>query len=232
MGLLEDLGLPPELVALALNVLNYSMFVGGILVKLPQIINILRTMTVKGFSEVSLATEFLACLSYCAYNLKMGFPFKTWGEMALIAVQVGIQMSLYWSLTTEKISVAPRAACILLTTLAVYALMQDLLPPEFLPILGMVPSVLGSVARVPQIILNFRQGHTGNQSVITWGMSAAGNVIRVITTLAALGDMVLLAGHLCAGLLNLTLVSQILFYWKHTQEVVWSKKDDDSKKAK
>jgi len=231
MGFLEDLGLPPELVALALNVLNGSMFLGGILVKLPQIINIGRTLTVKGFSEVSLATEFLACLSYCAYNLKMGFPFKTWGEMALIAVQVGIQMVLYWSLTTERVSVAPRAVGILLTSLAVYALMQDLMPAEFLPVLGMVPTVLGSVARVPQIVLNFRQGHTGNQSVITWGMSAAGNVVRVITTLAALGDMVILAGHFFAGVLNLTLVAQILVYWKQTQEAL-SKKDDGGKKSK
>ena len=76
--------LPPELVSLGLLCLNYAMFLGGLLIKFPQIIAILRTQTVKGMSEASFTVEFLACLSLCVYNTLMGHPFKTWGEMSLI----------------------------------------------------------------------------------------------------------------------------------------------------
>jgi len=86
---------------------------------------------------------------------------------------------------------------------------------------------LGSVARVPQIVLNFRQRHCGNQSVITWGMSFVGNAVRIVTTLASVKDMVILAGHVIAGVLNMTLMIQILVFWKRSQEIL-----DDSKKSK
>merc|ERR1712061_585201 len=101
---------------------------------------------------------------------------------------------------------------------------MGLLPAALLPALGLVQSALGAVARVPQIVLNFRQRHTGNQSVITWGMSLAGNLVRIITTLAAVDDTIALGGYLVAATLNGTLVLQILIFWKKTNEEVWGKK--------
>lgn len=222
--------IPAVLISLALNVLNYAMFLGGVVVKLPQIIAILRTRTVKGFSEVSLATEFLACLSLCAYNMLVGNPFKTWGEMSLIAIQCAVQIALFWTLSSEQLSMAPRVTGTLAVASTCVFLWMGLLPAALLPALGLMPTVLGAAARVPQIILNHRQKHTGNNSVITWGMSLAGNVIRVITTLAAVNDLISLVGHVSALVLNLTLVLQILAYWFRTNEVVWAQKKDEKKR--
>jgi len=212
--------LPPELAALCLNILNYAMFAGGLLIKLPQIILILRTQTVKGMSETSLTTEFLACCSLCAYNLLMGHPFKTWGEMSLIGAQCGIQILLFWCLTTENLRVWPRILSVIALAACFTALGLGLLPAAFYPVLGLVQSVLGSFARVPQIIMNFRQRHTGNQSVLTWGLSLGGNVIRVITTLASVDDFIAVLGYLIALTLNLTLVLQILFFWRNTINII------------
>mmetsp|Transcript_20981 Transcript_20981/g.45372 ORF Transcript_20981/g.45372 Transcript_20981/m.45372 type:complete len:228 (+) Transcript_20981:186-869(+) len=217
---------PPQMLALGVNILNYAMFAGGLLIKMPQIVAILRTKTVKGMSETSLATEFLACLSLCGYNLLMGHPFKTWGEMALIGLQCGIQTLLFWYLTTEKISPAPRIACVLAVVAASAAVWGGLLPTHLYPILGLTQSALGAFARVPQIILNFRQRHTGNQSVITWGLSLAGNTVRIITTWASVDDLVALGGYVVAFILNGTLVLQILAFRKHTQEVLYGKKKE------
>jgi len=203
------------------------MFAGGLLIKMPQIVAILRTRTVKGMSEASLSTEFLACLSLCAYNLLMGHPFKTWGEMALIGAQCGIQIVLFWSFATETLAVAPRALGVAAVAAACAALWTGMLPPVLLPALGLVQTALGSIARVPQIVLNFRQRHTGNQSVITWGLSLGGTIIRVITTLASVNDVVAVLGYVIAAGLNFTLVMQILLYWKRTNEIIWSKKQKD-----
>merc|ERR1712217_350359 len=116
----------------------------GVLSKLRQIIAILRSGTVKGMSEASLTTEFLACLSLCAYNTLMGHPFKTWGEMALIMVQCGVQILLFWVLTDQKLSVAPRALGLVAVAGVVAFLSLGLLPVALLPALGLVQSVLGA----------------------------------------------------------------------------------------
>mmetsp|Transcript_498 Transcript_498/g.596 ORF Transcript_498/g.596 Transcript_498/m.596 type:complete len:225 (+) Transcript_498:3-677(+) len=219
--------LPPELAGLLIECLNYAMFAGGLLIKMPQIVAILRTRTVKGMSEASLSTEFLACVAFCSYNLLMGHPFKTWGEMALICTQCGVQIVLFWVYTTEKLAAVPRVLGVVAVAAACFGLWLGLLPPALLPVLGLVQTALGSVARVPQILLNFRQRHTGNQSIITWGLSFGGTVIRVITTLAAVDDFVALLGYIIAASLNLTLVLQIAFFWKRTTEVIWAKKQKE-----
>lgn len=222
--------IPPELKGLVLNVLNYAMFFGASLVKLPQVIAIARTRSVKGMSEASLAMETLACISFCSYNTMMGHPFKTWGEMAMITLQCLAQLLMYWALATEPLAKAPRALGVSLTLVALSALGSGYLPTALLPVLGVVPTILGAVARVPQIVLNFRQGHTGNQSAITWGLSSAGNCVRIITTLAAVSDIITLGGHAVAATLNLTLLSQIIFYMQSTKEAM--QKKDDGKKVK
>lgn len=225
--------IPAELVTLGVTILNYLMFTGGSLVKLPQVIKILKTQTVKGFSEVSLGVEFLACLSLCCYNLLMGHALRSWGEMAMIALQCAVQIVLFWVLTTDPIAMFPRVLCVLGTLAATMALWCGLLPQALMPILGLMPTVLGSIARVPQIMLNFRQGHTGNQSVFTWGLSLGGNCIRVITTLVDVQDTVALAGHVIAAGLNFTLVAQILVFSARTNEVLQqeSNKAGTSKKV-
>uniref|UniRef100_A0A7S1W9U7 Mannose-P-dolichol utilization defect 1 protein homolog n=1 Tax=Alexandrium catenella TaxID=2925 RepID=A0A7S1W9U7_ALECA len=101
------------------------------------------------------------------------------------------------------------------------------MPPVLLPALGLVQTALGSIARVPQIILNFKQRHTGNQSIITWGLSLGGTIIRVITTAATVNDFVALLGYVIAVVLNGALFAQILLYWNRTNEVIWSNKQKD-----
>merc|ERR1712039_1115198 len=98
-----------------------------------------------------------------------------------------------------------------------------LLPPALLPALGLVQSSLGAIARVPQIILNFKQKHTGNQSVITWGLSLGGNTVRIITTAASIDDFIALLGYIVAFTLNGALVFQILVFRKNTHEVIYGK---------
>jgi len=223
------LAIPPELVQLVLNLLNYAMFVGGGLLKLPQVIAILRKRTVKGISETSLATEFLACISFCSYNLLMGHPLKTWGEMALIAVQCGILTIMFWFYSEEPPAIVARISGTVGTVVFVGLVLQGKFPKETLPVLGIVPTLLGAAARVPQIVMNWRQGHTGALSIIPWTMAMAGNSVRIITTLAAIDDIITLAGPVVAFVLNGTLVVQIFYYKEVTNEVFQNQMKEDKK---
>jgi len=228
---LFGVAIPPELVQLVLNLLNYAMFLGGGLLKLPQVIAILRQKTVKGISETSLTTEFLACLSFCSYNFLMGHPLKTWGEMALIAVQCAILTVMFWFFSEDPPAIVARILGTVCAVFFVGFVLLDKFPKETLPALGIVPTLLGAAARVPQIIMNLRQGHTGALSIIPWTMAMAGNSVRIITTLAAIDDIITLAGPVVAFVLNGTLVVQIFCYKDRTKAVFQNEMNED-KKAK
>jgi len=221
--------LPPEMAKLALNVLNYTMFLGGSLVKLPQIIAILKTMRVEGVSEASLTMEFTACVFFCAYNLLKGHPFKTWGEMAMITIQCAVQIGLFWMLTKQKLPKLPRVAG---ATLVVFMLVSfKQLPEELHMYIGLIPTILGTVSRLPQIVMNLRQQHTSNLSVFTWGLSGCGNTVRIVTTVLTINDRTQLFGHIVAWLLNWSLVAQIMYYRKATQEFLAGESSKSTKIA-
>lgn len=64
--------------------------------------------------------------------------------------------------------------------------------------------------RLPQIILNARRGNSGELSAASTGLSLAGNVARVFTTITLVGDPVILAGAMSQMLLNGILLLQII----------------------
>jgi hypothetical protein len=63
-------------------------------------------------------------------------------------------------------------------------------------------------ARVPQIVLNHKRGNTGELSLITSGLSCAGNAARLFTTVVLTSDLVLLWTTLFQFLLNGVLTAQ------------------------
>lgn len=61
--------------------------------------------------------------------------------------------------------------------------------------------------RLPQIIMNFKRGNSGELSLLTVGLSLTGNIMRVFTTLQLVKDGLVLASAASQGVLN-----GILFY--------------------
>lgn len=69
--------------------------------------------------------------------------------------------------------------------------------------------VLGLGARLPQIVLNFRNGHTGNLVAPTFLFNLTANFINGVCAVVLTGDMLVLATQVWMFSLNCTVVAQI-----------------------
>ncbi|CAD7704071.1 unnamed protein product [Ostreobium quekettii] len=75
---------------------------------------------------------------------------------------------------------------------------------------GSTVFVSAVASRVPQIVLNIKNGGSGELSITTYLLNVLGCAARVLTTLALTGDMLLLAGMALQFVLNGVLLYQTL----------------------
>ena len=75
-------------------------------------------------------------------------------------------------------------------------------------------------ARIPQIFLNFRRGSSGELSGASTGLSVAGNLARVFTTIALVGDPLILVTAASQLVLNSMLLYQIMDTARREKAVV------------
>eukprot|EP00920_Eleutheroschizon_duboscqi_P043302 GHVT01102855.1.p1 GENE.GHVT01102855.1~~GHVT01102855.1.p1 ORF type:complete len:102 (-),score=7.70 GHVT01102855.1:311-616(-) len=82
--------------------------------------------------------------------------------------------------------------------------------------------ILGSelMARIPQVIRNLQQGHTGRLSWVSFACMTAGNLARVFTTSFMLDDPFLLTTCVAAAVSNGIPTIQILWYRDITRKVL------------
>ena len=66
---------------------------------------------------------------------------------------------------------------------------------------------------VPQILTNFRNGHTGQLALVTWVLNFLGALARVFTTLQEVDDVLVLAGFVAGASLSFIIIVQIFLYW-------------------
>ncbi len=155
-------------------------------------------------------------MTSCLYHVLLDHPFSAWGEMFLICVQCAIQCVLFWTFT-KGISLPARiAGSAVLAGIVRFVLVRGL-SAEYIYILGLCPIILSIWSRLPQIVLNLRQAHTGQLALVTFALSGLGNLARVFTTLKQTPDDTLsLVSMVISALLNFTLVAQIVLYWNAT----------------
>jgi hypothetical protein len=75
---------------------------------------------------------------------------------------------------------------------------------------GFSAFLLAFGGRLPQILLNIRRGDSGELSMTSTALSVAGNAARIFTTLALVGDRIILATALSQLMLNSTLLYQCI----------------------
>ena len=142
--------------------LGIATVAGSSIVKLPQILKLLSSQSAAGISFLSYALETCSFLITLIYNARNGFPFSTYGETALIAVQNVVICLLVLRFTGQTVL----AAGFLGALAAAGWALQD----ERMVIIGMLSyaqigaGVLGVASKVPQIYAIWKKGGTGQLS--------------------------------------------------------------------
>ena len=132
------------------------------IVKIPQLLKLLNSQSAEGISFLSYLLETTSYLISLAYNVRNQFPFSTYGEVALIAVQ-NVAISV---LVLQYSGKAPAAALFVAGLVgAGYALYND--TTTSMPTLQYLQAgagVLSAASKLPQIVTIFQEGGTGQLS--------------------------------------------------------------------
>jgi mannose-P-dolichol utilization defect protein 1 len=160
-----DVTKDPACLSLAISkVLGIAIVVFSGIVKVPQIIKLASSRSAEGVSFVSYALETTSLLITLAYNARLKFPFSTYGEAALIAIQDIVVTVLILVYSGQA---ASAGAFLAAAGGVVYALLfsgDTLVDQHTMGYLQAGAGALGIASKVPQIYTIWRQGGTGQLS--------------------------------------------------------------------
>lgn len=225
------------------KMLSLGIVAGGLVVKVPQIIKIMKNRSAEGLSLTSLFIEIFALLIAVAYNVRKGFPFLTFGESLFILAQNVILFAflIFFAVVNHKKSKVleedanlkddsktpqPRTIChvlalgmVALWICFVAAVSQHLFEATSFDTISKLQSstiALLLTSRIPQIFSNWRAKSTGQLSLITCALIWAGSMARVFTTIQEIRDQKLILSVSLSALLNSIIMTQIFAYWENT----------------
>jgi len=191
---------------------------------MPIIVNIFRSESTAGMNEVSHLMETSVFIASGAQSYIKGHAFSTWGEHIIIVLQNIFILGLMAFYNKSHV----------LKTFAVFAgffffiAMILQIPSQYADFLVYYSMVFSIGSKLPQIMTNASNGHTGVQSPITVSLQLIGAAVRLVTILVETKDMIVVAAYVLSLCLNGTILSQILIYRQATvkamQEIEKKKK--------
>lgn len=159
-----DVTKDPACTSLAISkALGVAIVGASAIVKVPQILKLINSRSSAGVSFVSYALETASLLITLSYNVRQQFPFSTYGETALIAVQDVVVGILVLTFAGKPAAAASFVAVI---AASIYALLVDpsLVDSHTLAYLQAGAGLLGVASKVPQIYAIWKEGGTGQLS--------------------------------------------------------------------
>ena len=175
--LVLDLTLTPSSLPCLRLALSKTLGIGIIatssVVKIPQLLKLLRAQSAQGVSFLSYLLETSSLLISLAYNVRQGFPFSTYGELALIAVQ-----NVVIAVLVLRFAGQGAAAGVFVAGLAAagYALFDGaVVDARVLSYLQAGAGALGVASKLPQILTVWQQGGTGQLSAFAVGGLGSGD---------------------------------------------------------
>ncbi|KAK2738451.1 hypothetical protein FQN57_007042 [Myotisia sp. PD_48] len=209
-----DVTKDPECLPLAISkVLGIAIVAASAIVKVPQILKILSSRSSAGISFASYALETASLLITLAYNARQNFPFSTYGEAALIAIQDIVVSILVLSFSSRSATAGAFVAAI---GAMVYTLLfsgESIVDHATMGYLQAGAGVLGVASKLPQIWTIWSEGSTGQLSAFVVFNYLFGSLSRIFTTLQEVDDKLILYGFIAGFSLNVVLALQMIYYW-------------------
>lgn len=211
--------------------LGIGIIAGSVLVKVPQIMKILKSKSAEGLSIVSVLLDLMAITFHMSYSFVSGFPFSAWGDGTFLAIQTAAIAALVFLYGHR--SGGKSLIFIAIYAIFVYVLMGGLTPAKFLwTAQGFnVPILL--TGKLSQAFTNFRNGSTGQLSAATCLMLFFGSLARIFTSVQETGDTMMIITYCVSTFANAVIVAQLLYYWnKPTGAKVAAPESKDKPKSK
>ncbi|KAJ5565001.1 Mannose-P-dolichol utilization defect 1 protein [Penicillium frequentans] len=208
-----DLTKDPACLPLAISkALGLAIVGASAVVKLPQILKLINSRSSAGVSFISYALETASLLITLSYGVRNQFPFTTYGESALIAIQDVAVSVLVLTFAGRS---AAAATFVALIAASVYALLfdQTLVDAQTMSYLQAGAGALSIASKVPQIYTIWQEGGTGQLSAFAVFNYLIGSLSRIFTTLQEVDDKLILYGFMSGFALNVILAAQMVYYW-------------------
>ncbi|KAG8834646.1 hypothetical protein FRC17_007948 [Serendipita sp. 399] len=201
--------------------LGVAIVLGGAVMKIPQLLLILRARHARGLSLPAFALETLAYLITLVYAYRNSYPFSTYGENLFLTIQnVAITLLIIYYLPRTQSHLTTKRAksnmpSVLVAGIATIAITYTLLviPMHLMQLLQLGTVPISLFSKIPQISENYRNKSTGQLSVFAVASQVFGCAARLFTTATEMGDALVFAGFALAFVLNVALGLQIWMYW-------------------
>ncbi|KAF8571725.1 hypothetical protein P879_01265 [Paragonimus westermani] len=137
--------------------------------------------------------------------------YSSYGEATFLALQTFL---IGWMAIALEVSQIAGLAFVVLYGGALAVILSPVVPTSILYTLQTlnVPVMLSS--KFLQIIVNWRNGSTGQLSAVTLLLFALGSTARIFTSIQETGDNLIILTYILSTLCNYALVAQLLYYWK------------------
>ena len=146
------------------KVLGYAIILGSFGYKVPQILAVVQSRSATGLSLAAMELDVFVFLAALGYSLRQDLPISAYGEQATVLFQniILLLLARYYRGSFFDARFAAGVVALAASCAAIAAL-----PETFLSALPLVTVAASVASRVPQLLANFQQGHTGQLSTIT-----------------------------------------------------------------
>jgi len=192
--------------------LGLGIVVAGSVVKLPQLLKLVNAKSGAGLSVSGYILETIGYIITLAYNVRLRFPFSTYGETAFIAIQNVLILTLIFHYARKDLYALGAIGIALATSYALFS--PKLVSYHDLQLLQGLSIPLSLTSKLPQIYTNYRNSSTGQLSAFTVFNYLAGTLARVFTTMTEVNDPMIFWGFIASAVLNGILAGQMIYYWK------------------
>jgi len=199
---------PPCLTLAISKTLGIAIVAGSAVVKVPQILKLLTSKSAAGVSFLSYALETASLVTTLAYSARNGFPFSTYGETALIAVQNVVICLLVLRYSDNTLGAAGFVGALVAAGWA----LQDskIVDGGMLKWAQAAAGVVGAGSKLPQVLMVWREGGTGVLSAFAVFNYLVGSLSRIFTTVQEVDDPLILYGFVAGFVLNAVLAGQMV----------------------
>ncbi|XP_012064579.1 PREDICTED: mannose-P-dolichol utilization defect 1 protein homolog [Atta cephalotes] len=192
------------------KILGLGIIGGSFLVKVPQIVKILKNKSGEGINILSVLLDLFAITAMSSYSFCSRFPFSAWGD----GVFLGLQTLIIAILVMHYNGDTAKAIAFLSAYIAVISTANSGLTP--INVLWAcqamnIPIVL--ISKFMQAYTNYSNGSTGQLSAVTCLLLFFGSLARIFTSIQETGDTTMILMYVCSTLANAVIVTQLFYYW-------------------